>query len=418
MKIKSLSAQEILDSRGWPTVECVLFLEDGRAVKASVPSGASVGEHEAVELRDGDLDRYSGKGVLRAIENIEKIIAPEIIGRKIDIFEIDKLLIEIDGTPNKSKLGANAILAVSMAVVRAQALTEGKPLYELISTLNSVSPSIPRIMFNILNGGVHADNGIAFQEFMIMPMGTKSAAETIHMASTVYQSLKKKLKAAGYSVGVGDEGGFAPLLKGGVKQKEREALDFIMGSIESAGFEPGKDLSICLDVAASQFYDKKTGEYLLYGERISTTGMCDLYSKLIDDYPIFSIEDGLDENDWDGWSMLTKRLGSRVQLVGDDIFVSNRERILRGVKQGVGTASLIKPNQVGTVSETLDSIKQSQKNGFKVVVSHRSGETIDSFIADLVVGSDARQIKSGACARGERVVKYNRIMEIEKKLLS
>ena len=417
MKIKALSAQEILDSRGWPTVECVLLLEDGREVKASVPSGASVGEHEAVELRDGDPGRYAGKGVLRAIENIEKIVAPEIIGRRIDVFEIDKLLIEIDGTSNKSKLGANAILAVSMAVIRAQALVEEKPLYELISTLNSVSPSIPGMMFNILNGGVHADNGIVFQEFMIMPVSTKSATETIHMAATVYQALKKKLRAVGYSVGVGDEGGFAPLLKGGVYQKEREALDFIMTSIESAGFEPGKDLSICLDVAASQFYDKNTGEYLLYGERISTTGMCDLYSKLIDDYPIFSIEDGLDENDWDGWNMLTNRLGSKVQLVGDDIFVSNRDRILRGVGQGVGTAALIKPNQVGTVSETLDSIKQAKKNGFKVVVSHRSGETIDSFIADLVVGSDARQIKSGACARGERVVKYNRIMEIEKNFL-
>jgi enolase len=416
MKIKNIKAREILDSRGWPTVECKMILDNGQSVKASVPSGASVGKLEAVELRDGDKKRYSGKGVLNAIKNIETIIAPVLIGREIDTKEIDKILIELDGTENKSGLGANAVLPISIATIRAQALQENMQLYKLISKLSGTEKTnLPRIMFNILNGGVHADNGIAFQEFMIMPLKTDCVSETIHVAAEVYHKLKKILSKNGYSVGVGDEGGFAPLLKDDQKDKECEALDFLLQATEEAGFMPVEDVVFCLDVAASQFYDSQSGLYKLNSEELSAQNLINVYKNLCNKYPIFSIEDGLAEDDWDGWKLLTQQLGEKVQLVGDDIFVSNKNIIKKGIDEGVANSVLIKPNQVGTVTETLDAISVCKENNYKTVVSHRSGETVDTFIADLVVGTNAGQFKCGACVRGERVTKYNRLMEIEIK---
>jgi enolase len=414
MKIKNIQAREILDSRGCPTVECVLSLDDGTSVKASVPSGASVGKLEAVELRDGDKKRYSGKGVLQAIKNIENIISPALENKNIDLQEIDKILLELDGTENKSKLGANAILSVSIAVLRAQALQENLPLYKLISKLcGSEKTNIPKIMFNILNGGAHADNGIEFQEFMIMPLKTESASESIRIAAEIYAQLKKILRENGYSVGVGDEGGFAPTLKGASGSKEREALLLLTKAIEGAGYRAGEDVAFCLDVAASQFYDEKLNKYELNNQKISAQQLIDVYKKLCDEFPIISIEDGLAEEDWSGWKLLTQQLGEKIQLVGDDIFVSNKKIIEKGIEEKISNTVLIKPNQVGTVTETFAAIEVCKKNNYKIVVSHRSGETADTFIADLVVGTNAGQFKCGACARGERVVKYNRLMEIE-----
>lgn len=414
MKIKKITAREILDSRGWPTIACSLFLDSGRVVHASVPSGASVGKHEAVELRDGDKNRYAGKGVLKAIANIEKIIAPKLVGMDPDVFACDELMIALDGTEKKSNLGANAMLAVSMAVARAQAIAEDISLYSLLQKISGTKfVSLPKVMFNVLNGGVHAQNGIAFQEFMIMPTQSNTFTDVLQIAVLVYHKLKDLLHDAGYQTGVGDEGGFAPMLKKTRKSQECEVLDFLMRAIEGAGFIPGKDVSLCLDVAASQFFDQNSDCYKLHDKCMSASDVVGAYKELIANYPIISIEDGLDENDWDGWKLLTKELGDKVQLVGDDLFVSNKSRIAQGVESVTANAVLIKPNQAGTVSETIESIRFAKENNYKVVVSHRSGETCDTFISDLVVGVGAGQFKAGAPSRGERVAKYNRLLEIE-----
>jgi len=414
MKIKNVSAREILDSRGNPTVECVLVLDSGQCVRASVPSGASVGEHEAVELRDGDPSRYRGRGVQKVIKNIETIIAPAIVGRSPDVGECDKIMLELDGTVNKARLGANAILAVSIAVARAQALCQGVEVYQLIQQmLNETDIIMPSVMFNILNGGAHADNKIAFQEFMIMPMEYDRFADALHIAVSIYQKLKELLVADGLSTGVGDEGGFAPTFSNGKVSRERQALNFLRNAVEAAGYELGRDVVFCLDVAASNFFSKEEGVYCLHKEKLKAQGMIDIYKDLMDEYPIYSIEDGLDENDWEGWECLTDELGKNVLLVGDDIFVSTPTRIARGIEKGVANAVLIKPNQIGTVSQTLEAIALCKKHNYEIVVSHRSGETCDTFISDLVVGSRSSMLKAGAPARGERIAKYNRLLEVE-----
>jgi len=416
MKIKKIWGREILDSRGFPTVECNVLLDNDIVVKAAVPSGASVGKCEAVELRDNDPKRYMGKGVLKAVANIDKL-SPLFCGEEPDLLKADKILIEADGTENKSNLGANTTLAISMAIARAQAILLNIELYELIANLyDTQKVLLPDVMFNILNGGVHADSGICFQEFMIMPVGQKTFAQRLEVAAVIYQNLKKLLKDAGYSVGVGDEGGFAPKLGTDKDSGERKALDFLLRAVEGAGFVPGKDVVFCLDVAASQFYDEKEGLYLLGNKKLNSEELINLYDDLIDSYPIFSIEDGLFEQDWIGWQIMTEKLGSKVQLVGDDIFVTNTELIQKGIDNKVANAVLIKPNQIGTITQTLNAMKLCNDNGYKTVVSHRSGETTDTFISDLVVGTAGGQFKSGATARGERVAKYNRLLEIEVKL--
>ena len=417
MKIKKMFGREILDSRGWPTIECNILLENGTIVKASVPSGASVGKYEALELRDNDPKRYLGKGVLKAISNIEKIITRKFENTEPDFIKADKILLELDSTENKSKLGANAILSVSMAICRAQSLSLNVPLYELVGkTFNTEEFMIPKVMFNVLNGGVHADNNLSFQEFMIMPSEQKSFAKHLEMVVMVYNALKKNLHDSGFFVGVGDEGGFAPNLGSDKDSGERKALDFLIKAVKDAGFVPGKDIVFCLDVAASEFYDNNEKMYLLANKKLNSNQMIKLYEELVASYPIYSIEDGLDQQDWDGWKNMTESLGSKVQLVGDDIFVTNKSRIGKGIGFGVANASLIKPNQIGTVTETLESIKICQDNSYKTVISHRSGETNDDFISDLVVGTAAGQFKAGAPVRGERVAKYNRLLEIESML--
>lgn len=413
MKIKKIIARQILDSRGFPTIECKLILENDFIVKSSVPSGASVGKFEAVELRDGDKNYFLGKGVLRAIKNVNEIIAPTLIGRMPDLKVMDKEFLVLDGTENKSKLGANAILAVSIVVARAQAYIEKRELYQFIANFSgNGSVGLPKVMFNILNGGVHAYNGIPFQEFMIMPMA-ESFSKNLEMSVVVYQNLKTILKEKGYSVGVGDEGGFAPKISGSGKDIIKNTLNLLVTAVERSGFEIGKDLSFCLDVAASQFYDSKESFYTLGAEKLKLKDMISFYDELISSYPIISIEDALDEEDWNGWQLLTESIGSKVQLVGDDIFVTNPKLIQKGIDHVVANAVLIKPNQIGTVTEALDAIKIAQNNNYKCVISHRSGETDDSFISDLAVGTNSGQIKAGAACRGERVTKYNRLLEIE-----
>ena len=430
MKIISIIGREILDSRGFPTIEAVLELDNGKTVKSSVPSGASTGKREALELRDGDVSRYFGKGVLKAIENLEKKISPALIGKVPDLVEMDKFILELDGTDNKSNLGANAMLAASMVVTRAQAENEGLDLHEFISkvfktkalTLNVSSENvsfekqiIPKVMFNILNGGVHADNGISFQEFMIMPTSS-DFNKNLQMASTVYHNLKQILKDENLSVGVGDEGGFAPIFKRKKVFAERQALDFLVQAVDKSNLKLGDDILFCLDVAASQFYDEKTGCYIIEDQKLSTVELIDFYKSLLKDYPLFSIEDALQEEDWDGWKFLTDEIGEKVQLVGDDIFVTNIDLIKKGVDLGVANSVLIKPNQIGLVTQCLESIKYSCNSDYKAIISHRSGETLDTFISDLVVGTGTGQFKSGACVRGERVSKYNRLLDLEKKL--
>ncbi|MFH1461630.1 MAG: phosphopyruvate hydratase [bacterium] len=416
MKIKKICGLEVLDSRGFPTVQCNLLLDNDVLIKSSVPSGASVGKLEALELRDGDKDRYFGKGVLAAIKNIDEKIAPAILGRVLNFKEIDKILLDLDGTENKSSLGANAILAVSIAVARAQALVEKKELYQLIADeIGNKNIILPKVMFNILNGGAHADNGIPFQEFMILPMGD-NFFKNLEMSVVVYQNLKNILKKNNYSVGVGDEGGFAPKISGSGKDIIKKTLDLLVAAVTQSGFEPGRDISFCLDVAASQFYDSREGVYILGNEKLKLEDMISFYDELITSYSISSIEDALDEQDWDGWKLLTDFIGSRVQLVGDDIFVTNSKLIQKGIDQKVANAVLIKPNQIGTVTEALSAIKLAKDNGYKSVVSHRSGETCDTFIADLVVGAGVGLLKAGAACRGERVAKYNRLLEIEANL--
>jgi len=410
-KIKSINAQEILDSRGNPTLATTIVLECGAKGKASVPSGASTGTHEALELRDGDTSRYLGKGVLKAVSNVNTIIAPEIIGMDALCQEdIDRHLIQMDGTPLKSKLGANAILSVSMAAAQAAAQAENLELYEYLGKKESYFLPVPLI--NILNGGSHADNNVDIQEFMIIPAGRPNFSEAIRAAAEVFHNLKKILKSNGYSTAVGDEGGFAPNLK-----SNEEALDLITESIQKAGYQPGKDIFLALDVAASEFYIDNLYVFKKSdGSKKSIDDMIEFYHKLVKNYPIISLEDGFAEDDWEGWKVLTEELGEKIQIVGDDIFVTNLERFKKGVSQAIGNSILIKLNQIGTLTETLETINFAHQNGYTTVISHRSGETEDTFIADLSVACNLMQIKTGSLSRSERVAKYNRLLEIEKHL--
>ena len=403
--IELVYAREVLDSRGNPTVEVEVVLESGSVGRAIVPSGASTGAFEAVELRDGDKRRYLGKGVEKAVANVNEIIAPELEG--MDAFDqpaIDTLMIELDGTHNKGKLGANAILGVSMAVARAAAEELGLPLFQYIGGVNAKQLPVP--MMNILNGGEHADNSVDVQEFMILPVGAKSFKEGLRMGAEVFHSLKKVLSERGLACGVGDEGGFAPNLG-----SNREALELIV----KAGYKPGDDVRLGLDVAATEMYDKETKLYDLKheGKKLTAEQMVDLYEEWVNNFPIVTIEDGLDEEDWDGWKILTDRLGKKVQLVGDDLFVTNTERLERGIEAGVANSILIKVNQIGTITETLDAIEMAKRAGYTAVISHRSGETEDTTIADLAVAVNAGQIKTGAPSRTDRVAKYNQLLRIE-----
>lgn len=410
--IEDVVAREVLDSRGNPTVEVEVFLEDGTMGKAMVPSGASTGAFEAVELRDGDKARYLGKGVLTAVDNVNETIAPEIIGWNIyDQVGLDQLLIALDGTPNKEKLGANAILAVSMAAAHAGANSLGLPLFQYLGGVNG--KLLPTPMMNILNGGQHADNNVDIQEFMVMPVGASSFREGLRMGAEIFHSLKAVLKSKGQNTAVGDEGGFAPNLA-----SNEDAIKAIIEAIEKAGYKPGEDVKIALDVAASELYDEKTKLYDMAGEGVKKTAeeMVAYYDMLLGKYPIISIEDGLAEDDWDGWKLMTKQLGNKVQLVGDDLFVTNTERLEKGIKMGVANSILIKVNQIGTLTETLDAIEMAKKAGYTAIVSHRSGETEDVTIADIVVGINAGQIKTGAPSRTDRVAKYNQLLRIEELL--
>lgn len=406
--IVDVFAREVLDSRGNPTIEVEVILEDGTMGRAIVPSGASTGAHEAVELRDGDMARYGGKGVLQAVENVNDIIAPELIGMDVTHqIDIDTLMIDLDGTPNKSKLGANAILGVSLASARAAAEYLALPLYQYIGGVNAKEIPVP--MMNILNGGKHADNNVDIQEFMIVPTGAPNFSEGLRMGVEVYHTLKKVLAAKGLATSVGDEGGFAPNLP-----SNEAAIDVILEAIKKAGYEAGKDIYIALDVAASEIYND--GKYQLNQQSFSAEQMVDFYAGLVEKYPIISIEDGLAEDDWDGWKKLTERLADRIQLIGDDIFVTNTERLARGIELGVCNSILIKLNQIGTLTETLDTIEMAKRKGYTTVISHRSGETEDSTMADVAVAVNAGQIKTGAPARTDRIAKYNRLLRIEEEL--
>lgn len=411
--IRDVYAREVLDSRGNPTVEVEVYTESDAFGRAIVPSGASTGEHEAVELRDGDKNRYLGKGVLKAVENVNEIIAPEIIGMSVlDQVAIDKLMIKLDGTENKGKLGANAILGVSMAVARAASDLVGLPLYNYLGGFNA--KELPTPMMNILNGGSHADNNVDFQEFMIMPVGAEKFSEALRMGAEVFHNLKKVLHKMGLNTAVGDEGGFAPNLK-----SNEEAIQVIMEAIKNAGYVPGKDVYIAMDVASSEFYNPETKKYVLAGEggkELTAEEMVEFYAKLVEKYPIISIEDGLDENDWDGWKHLTKKLGQKVQLVGDDLFVTNTKRLAKGIANGVANSILIKVNQIGTLTETFEAIEMAKKAGYTAVVSHRSGETEDTTIADIAVALNAGQIKTGSMSRTDRIAKYNQLLRIEDEL--
>lgn len=405
--ITDVYAREILDSRDNPTVEVEVYLEDGTIATAAVPSGASTGMFEAVELRDGDKSRYQGKGVLKAVENVNDIIGPAIIGYDAtEQVAIDKLMIELDGTPNKGKLGANAILGVSMAVARAAAQSLDLPLFQYLGGTNAKELPVP--MMNIMNGGAHADNNVDIQEFMIMPVGAESFAQALRMCAEIYHTLKNVLKKKGLATGVGDEGGFAPNLG-----SNEEALQVIVEAVKEAGYEPGKDIKLAIDAASSEFY--KDGKYVLAGEgkEKNAAEMVEFYAALVEKYPIISIEDGLAEEDWEGWKLLTDKLGKKVQLVGDDLFVTNTERLSKGIKNDTANAILIKVNQIGTLTETFDAIEMAKRAGYTAVVSHRSGETEDTTIADIAVAVNAGQIKTGAPARSERVAKYNQLLRIE-----
>lgn len=408
--ITEVYAREILDSRGNPTVEVEVCLEDGAVGRAAVPSGASTGVHEAVELRDGDKERYLGKGVTKAVDNVNDIIAEAIIGLEATRqTEIDELLVRLDGTPNKGKLGANAILGVSMAVAKAAAASVGLPLYLYLGGVAAKELPVP--MMNILNGGQHADNNVDIQEFMIMPVGAKSFAEALRMNAEIYHNLKALLKSKGLSTALGDEGGFAPDLK-----CNEEAIEVILEAVEKAGYKPGEDIVIALDVASSEMYED--GKYNLAGEGIVKTSaeMVDYLAALCEKYPIISIEDGLAEDDWEGWKALTDKLGGKVQLVGDDLFVTNEERLKAGIEKGVANAILIKVNQIGTLTETLNAIETAKRAGYTCIISHRSGETEDTTLADIAVAVNAGQIKTGAPARTDRVAKYNQLLRIEEDL--
>lgn len=410
--ITEVYAREVLDSRGNPTVEVEVVTESGAFGRAIVPSGASTGEHEAVELRDGDKNRYLGKGVLKAVENVNEIIYPEIVGYDVtQQLLIDKKLIELDGTPNKGKLGANAILAVSMACAKAAADYYGIPLYNYFGGFSA--HQLPTPMMNILNGGAHADWCIDIQEIMVMPVGAPTFREALRMGAEVFHNLKKVLKAKGCNTAVGDEGGYAPKLS-----SNEEALASVIEAIKNAGYVPGKDVYLAMDVASSEFYNPETNKYDLKSEGKSLTAeeMVEFYEGLVAKYPIISIEDGLDENDWDGWKVLTKRLGKKVQLVGDDLFVTNTERLAKGISLGVANAILIKVNQIGTLSETFAAIEMAKRAGYTAVVSHRSGESEDTTIADIAVALNAGQIKTGSASRTDRIAKYNQLLRIEDEL--
>ncbi|MBR3296208.1 MAG: phosphopyruvate hydratase [Firmicutes bacterium] len=407
--IDEVYAREVLDSRGNPTVEVEVWLDDNTLGRAIVPSGASTGVHEAVELRDGDKKRYMGKGVLKAVENVNEIIAPAVEGLDaMDQPGLDALLCELDGTENKGKLGANAILGVSMAVARAAAESLGLPLYQYLGGVNGKTLPVP--MMNIVNGGEHADNSLDIQEFMIMPVGASCFAEALRMGAETFHNLKSILKAEGMNTAVGDEGGFAPNLK-----TNEEALATIVKAIKKAGYKPGEDIFLAMDVAASSFYNLETKKYELKGEgkELTSDEMIDFLADLVAKYPIISIEDGLAEDDWAGWKKLTKTLGKKVQLVGDDLFVTNTKRLAQGIEKGTANSILIKVNQIGTLTETMDAVEMAKKAGYTAVVSHRSGETEDTTIADLVVGLNAGQIKTGSLSRTDRIAKYNQLLRLE-----
>ena len=409
--IVDVYAREVLDSRGNPTVEVEVTTESGSFGRALVPSGASTGIYEAVELRDGDKSRYLGKGVLNAVKNVNDIIAPELVGMDVtDQCGIDRLMIALDGTKNKGKLGANAILGVSMAVAHAAADFVGLPLYRYLGGFNS--QELPTPMMNIINGGEHADNNIDFQEFMIMPVGAPTFKEAIRMGAEVFHALKSVLHGMGLNTAVGDEGGFAPNL-----ESNEAAIKVILEAIEKAGYVPGKDVMIAMDVASSEFY--KDGKYVLAGEGgkvFTSEELCDFYAELCEKYPIISIEDGLDQDDWAGWDYLTKKIGDKVQLVGDDFFVTNTERLAEGIEKNVANSILIKVNQIGTLTETFEAIEMAKKAGYTAVVSHRSGETEDATIADIAVATNAGQIKTGSMSRTDRIAKYNQLLRIEDEL--
>jgi enolase len=409
-EIIAVGAREILDSRGNPTIEVDVELMGGATGRAAVPSGASTGEHEALELRDGDSKRYFGKGVLKAVDNVVSEIAPQVVGcDALDQFGVDQVMLDYDGTPSKSKLGANAILGVSMAVARAAADAVGLPLWRYLG--GAQAHVLPTPLMNIVNGGAHADSGLEIQEFMVVPVGFDSFAEALRAGAETFHSLKKLLKDAGHATGVGDEGGFAPHLG-----TNEEALSFVARAIEVAGYRPGEQIAIALDCAASEFYEEKKGVYIFDKKPVDASGLVEIYSQYCSKYPILSIEDGMDENDWDGWKVLTDALGEKAQLVGDDLFVTNTERVQMGIDRGVANAILIKVNQIGTVSETLSTIQLGALNGYASIISHRSGETEDTFIADLAVATGVGQIKTGSASRSERIAKYNQLLRIEEQL--
>lgn len=403
-------AREVLDSRGNPTIEVEAILEGGAVGRVIVPSGASTGEHEAVELRDGDTKRYNGKGVLHAVNNVNDVIAPEIIELDaLDQVYIDRLLCDLDGTPNKGKLGANAILGTSLAIAKAGAETLGIPLYQYIGGVNAKILPVP--MMNVLNGGKHADNNVDIQEFMIVPLGADCIRDAVRFGAEVFHSLKKILGKKGYATSVGDEGGFAPDLK-----SNREALEVLVGAIETAGFKPGVDLALALDVAASELMKGSKYHLEAEGKTYTSEELVSFYERLVDDFPIISIEDGLGEDDWSGWKLITERLGGKIQLVGDDIFVTNTKRLGRGIKEGIANSILIKLNQIGTLTETLDAIEMAKRAGYTSVISHRSGESEDVTIAHVAVATNVGQIKTGSMSRTDRVAKYNELMRIEEEL--
>ncbi|MEI6814314.1 MAG: phosphopyruvate hydratase [bacterium] len=410
--IASIQAREILDSRGNPTIEVDVLLDNGASGRAAVPSGASTGEHEALELRDGDAKRYMGKGVLKAVTNVEKFISPALRGADVtDLIDIDRTLIALDGTKTKSKLGANAMLGVSMACARAGAVVTGQSLFRYLG--GPLARTMPVPMMNIINGGAHATNTVDLQEFMIVPVGAETFSDALRMGTEVFHTLKKVLVKRKMATGVGDEGGFAPDLK-----SDEEAITVILEAIELAGYAPGTDICLALDCAASELYDKKKSYVFKKsgGGSKSASQMVELYEKWINKYPIVSIEDGLAENDWKGWEELTAAVGDRVQLVGDDLFVTNPEFLARGIEEDVANAILIKLNQIGTVTETLETIEMAKRNGYQNIISHRSGETEDTFIADLAVGTNAGQIKTGSTSRSDRIAKYNQLLRIESEL--
>jgi enolase len=410
--IVDLNAREILDSRGNPTVEVEMQLEDGSVGRAAVPSGASTGEHEALELRDGDPKRYLGKGALKAVHNVMEVIGPEIVGMDAaDQYALDHRMLELDGTPTKSKLGANAILGVSMAAAHAAARAFEMPLYRYVGGAQARTLPVP--MMNILNGGAHADTRVDVQEFMVMPVGAPSFSEALRWGAEIFHTLKKILKGRKLATGVGDEGGYAPDL-----QANQQALDLVMEAIQSAGYKPGEQVALALDVASSEWFDKASGKYTLKGEgkTLDREGLLALYEGWCSKYPIVSIEDGFAEDDWEGWKMLTQRLGGRVQLVGDDLFVTNTERLSRGIREGVANSILVKVNQIGTLTETMEAVRMAHRAGYTSIMSHRSGETEDTTIADLAVALDCGQIKTGSASRSDRVAKYNQLLRIEQQL--